>query len=205
MTYQAEFQDYEKLLAALSHKARRRAEATGIVVEFEDLFQEARMTFMRARETFDPEKGAKFSTYLWTSVRNNLKRIESNVRARQMRTTSMDCTIGEEGDSTFHDIIAADQETAQERLERLETQSVHFNRLSDAAKRVIIALDSPTPEIVAEVRRMEAFRQVCIDSSMAAATRQLNVETVCVLVGLNTTETRAVKREFKALMEEVYG
>lgn len=205
MTYEAEFKDYEKMMAALSHRARRRAEAAGIVVEFEDLFQEARMTFMRACETFDAEKGAKFSTYLWASVKNNLKRIETVARSVQMRTVSMDKAIGEETEGTYHDILADDQESAEDRLERLETQSSHFRRLSEAAKRVILALDAPTPEILRELRRMEAFRQHCVEHSMAAATRQLNVDTICALIGLNANEARKVKREFKELMEEVYG
>ncbi|MDX5412864.1 MAG: hypothetical protein LPK02_07435 [Rhodobacterales bacterium] len=205
MTYEAAYKDYEKMLAALSHRARRRAEAAGIVLEFEDLFQEARQTFLRACETFDAQKGAKFSTYLWASVVNNLKRIESVSRSIQARTVSLDKQVGDDDGGTFHDILGCDQESVEDRLERLETETAHFHRLSQNAKRVILALDSPTPEIAQEVRRMQAFRQLCIDRSMAAATRQLDVTTICTLIGLSDREARKVKQEFKALMEEVYG
>lgn len=205
MTYQADIHQYERLLASLAHKAVRRAEAAGIVVEFDELFQEAKITFFRARDLFEPEHGVKFSTYLWRAVRNNLNALSKKAGFIQSRTDSLDRTIGEDEEGSLHDVIPASIETMDERLERLEAESEMFSRLSPEARMVVAVLDSPPPELVKEIRRMEAFRKLCVEKGKAAANRQLDVQTVCAALGFDQRTTRNVKREFKAIMEEVYG
>lgn len=199
MTSLFEVKDYERLLASLSHKAFRRATAKGFYVEFEELFQEAQKTFVIASEKFDPEQGVKFSTYLWTSVKNNLSRLEKQVISVQSKTSSLDAEIGEDI-GTMHDIISNNEESAVDRLMRLEEEFETFKLLSDHAKKVIIVLDSPPMELAKELRRMEAFRVHCKVNKMAAASRVLDVQTVCKILGYTLAETRAVKAEFKALM-----
>ena len=204
MTYQANLKDYERLLASLSHKALRRATARGYAIEFDDLFQEAKITFVHAMEKFNPELGVKFSTYLWTSVKNNLLRLEGKVGDVQRRTVSIDRQLDEDG-GTFHDILGDNSESIEDRMERMERESDMFERLSGNARRVIAILDQPPTELVREIRRMEAFRSHCKTNKYAAAVRNLDVHTVCAALGFSEKETRQVKREFKQIMEETYG
>lgn len=193
--------DYERLLASLSHKTFRRAAAKGFHIEFDDLFQEAKETFIIASEKFNPELGIKFSTYLWASVRNNLQRIERKIISVQIQTSSIDAEIGDDV-GTMHDIIPSSQESAQERLERIETEFVMFGKLSPETKRVILILDEPPLELAKELIRMEAFREHCKANKMAAAARVLDIHTLCSIVGYDIKTTRSVKRELKDLMSE---
>jgi len=207
MTYNAELKDYERLLATLSHKALRRATANGLTVDFDDLFQEAKATFVVALEKFDAELGIKFSTYLWTAVKNNLMRQEQKTRTSQWNTVSLDREISEDGDksNTLHDLVAADQESVDDRMERHERLSETFGGLSRNAQRVISILNQPPLELIKEMRRMDSFQSHCKTHGFTAATRQLNVHVICVALGLSKTETRKVKREFKTIMENTYG
>lgn len=200
MTNQYEYADYEKLLASLSHKAFRRATAKGFFLEFEELFQAAKETFVVAGEMFDPEQGVKFSTYLWTAVKNNLSRMEKKAINIQSQTSSLDAEIGDEV-GTMHDIVPNNDETAIDRLLRLEEEYESFSKLSEKAKSVILVLDSPPAELAKELRRMEAFRLHCKENKMAAAARVLDVQTVCKILGYSVSQTRLIKQEFKALLE----
>lgn len=205
MTYPAELKDYERLLASLSHKALRRATTQGCRIEFDDLFQEAKITFVHARDKFDPEQGVKFSTYLWQAVRNNLMRLTQRAAETDRNSRSLDERIGDEDGGTLHDILPAQLESIEERMERMERSSVMFGRLSYNARRVIVILDAPSPELVRELRRAEAFRRHCKANDYAASQRVLDVGFVCTALGFDSKETRRVKREFKDIMEEVYG
>ena len=192
--------DYQRLLASLSHKAYRRAAAKGFHVEFDDLMQEANKTlcYIIEEEKFDPKHGVKFSTYLWQSVRNNLKRIEGKVIDVQVKTSSLDAVIGDDV-GTMHDIIPDDCETMDEKLLRLEAENETFGTMSQAVKNVIAVLDSPSSEVHKELRRQEAFRDHCKANKMAAAARVLDVHSVCTILGYDTTTIRQVKRELKEL------
>ena len=199
MTGDLKLADYERLLASLSHKAFRRAAAKGFYVEFDDMFQEAKQTFLVAADKFDPDLGIKFSTYLWAAVRNNLQRIESKIIAVQIKTSSMDAEIGEDV-GTMHDIVPSDNESMDDRLLRLEFENKTFGALSEEAKRVIIVLDSPPTELAKELRRMEAFREHCKKNKMAAAARVLDVHTICSILRYDQKTVRKVKRELKQIV-----
>lgn len=190
--------DYERLLASLSHKALRRATAKGFYLEFDDLFQEAKQTFVVASEKFDPQLGVKFSTYLWSAVRNNLQRIESNVIKVQSKTKSMDAEIGDDV-GTLHDLLASNEMSIADTLVSLETRSANFSKLSSEAQRVVAVLDSPTEQVIKELRRMEEFRAHCKANNFAAASRILDVQTVCVILGYSSKVTRQVKKELQSV------
>lgn len=191
---------YQRLLASLSHKAYRRAASKGFYIDFDDLMQEARETLFIAAEKFDPEKGVKFTTYLWSAVQNNLKRVEGKIISDQVKTSSLDADIGDDV-GTLHDILPSNGETVEEKLLRLERENDNFCLLSEEARAVIMVLDAPSIEVHREVLRQEAFREHCKVNKMAAATRILDVQAVCNIIGYDKATTRRVKRELKGMTE----
>lgn len=195
---------YERLLANVTWKVKYFAAARGTELEFDDLFQEARMTYFRAVEKFDPDIGVQFSTYLYRSVRNNLSRIAKKAIGENFSTSSMDEQMSEDG-RCLHDELPGDGEDMTARLDRLEQEARNFARLSENAQKVIAVLDSPSPELRRELLRMQAFRAHCKANKMAAADRVMNVETVCAALGYDRLTIKSIKREFKMIMEEVYG
>lgn len=204
MTEALVISQYERLLAKLSHKAVSRAQSRGLSVEFEDYFQESCATFLIAKEKFDPTIGVKFSTYLWQSVRNNLKRFEDVVWNTQGGSVSLDAEIGDEA-GTLHDVLAADLETVEDRIIRLETESEIFSGLSPETKRAVAILNEPPMELVKEMRRMEAFRLNCKANGYAAATRTLNIHLVCTALNYSPAQVKRVKLEIKDVMEKHGG
>ena len=76
------YRDHENLLRKVCHQF------TGGKIEFDDLMSEAKIVFFRARKTYDPSQGAKFSTYLYTLTRNHL--INLCRREQRRPTVSLD-------------------------------------------------------------------------------------------------------------------
>jgi len=63
----AQFEQYTPLLHKLSHRYANRCGRPE-----KDVFQQACYLFMQATESFDPERGAKFGTYLYPCVQHGL-------------------------------------------------------------------------------------------------------------------------------------
>lgn len=66
----------------VAHQWRERS--TGL--DFDDLVQECWVVVIRAKDGYDPRRGAKFSTYAYRAMWNHL----GNVRARWMRRSFHD-------------------------------------------------------------------------------------------------------------------
>jgi Sigma-70 region 2 len=149
-----EWRDYEKFVAQMSWKSLRRAKASGLDLEFEDIFQEAAMAFVRARESFKPELGYKFITYCGAAISTALANYKIK-QDRQLlgRTVSIDSLLGPDDDG--YDIFPGG-----------DTSPLNMLVLEDEMKRVAEALGPlgaqmvdwmiyPPQEVVEE---LEAFK-----------------------------------------------
>ena len=95
-----EWKDYERFVAQMSWKSYRRARASGLQLEFDDIYQEASIAYMRASKTFNPALGYRFITYLGAAIMTALANYKHR-QDRQLvgRTVSIDTMLNEEGDA----------------------------------------------------------------------------------------------------------
>ncbi len=84
----------------LVHWQARRYAWCGI--PYEDLVQEGNLGLIRAAERFDPERGAKFSTYATWWVRQRIQRAAEKAE----RHVSLDEPVGEEGGTRRVDLVS---------------------------------------------------------------------------------------------------
>jgi len=94
---------YNRVLAAhLQHR-----------ISLDDLVQEGALTWMICMEQFDPEAGAKFSTYLAQATYQNLNRFVDrfgNRRSGESQSfTSLDAPSGPDSETELHQFIEGDQ------------------------------------------------------------------------------------------------
>lgn len=174
-----EWKDYERLAMKVARKHYARLSAQGAGVEFDDLMGEAMMTFVRASRLFDADKGVKFSTYLWRAIDLNLQRWAGQRRQELMRERSMDASLGEEGNATLHDVLPADDLTPDEVVERRRLRAVAIARLSPLARQVVLALEEPSAELVAELRRVTVFYALAGQGGYAARNVKLDLNLIC--------------------------
>lgn len=65
----------ELLLQKLAMKCYARVQAVGIGMEFDDVLQEMRISYVRAARSWNPEGGALFATYCQTACLNNFNNV----------------------------------------------------------------------------------------------------------------------------------
>ena len=90
---------YNRVLAAhLQHR-----------ISLEDLIQEGALTWMACMDKFDPDAGAKFSTYLAQATYQNLNRAVDrmgNMRSgEKQQFSSLDAYAGPDSDTELHELI----------------------------------------------------------------------------------------------------
>lgn len=196
-------------LHKLCNQAMKKARQHRLHLEYDDLFQEASLSFMDCRKTFNPDKGVKFITYLGYAVINRLNRITGDCIKTQMglSTISIDNAKDEDG-ATLHEQIADDQPGAEEMLEREQCLQQRMARLSPVARMVINMTALPPPELVEE---FEAFRTRCarereLHNVRSIAPRELNSSFILAhylpaVIGLSLTQRRALNLELNRFAE----
>ena len=91
-------EEYMGLMISWANKYTKRN-----LGEFDDMRQEVFMVYMRTCDTYNPNVG-KFSTYLYTSLRNHMYRLLEN-KGREIQTVSLDNQLEEE---QFIDLLESD-------------------------------------------------------------------------------------------------
>ena len=142
------------------HKTRIFAAAMGLLRNHADAEEITQDTFVRAHRGFSRFRGD-------SSVATWLHRIAVNLarnrywyffRRRRHATLSLDATLGEEGDSTFSDLLsAADPDPAQESSRNEFTSAVEscMEKLEPSHRKILSMrsiLDKSYEEIAAELR-----------------------------------------------------
>ena len=80
----ASYESVRRLLYRLAVRCHARVQAMGLGMTFDDVHQEMNLTYVLARRTWNPEAGARFTTYLTTCCYRNFNaRIAKPERERR--------------------------------------------------------------------------------------------------------------------------
>lgn len=149
-----EYQKYEKLM----HKVARRH--YGIVInsggdeEYMDVFQNVVISFLQAKEKFNPDLGYQFSTYAVSSAdKNFISQLQK--RSRTLKTCSLESIKASDEDASCWQDVIADENTVDEDMiiktaltkERLKQSLNRIKSLSLKTKLVVREIMSPSEEI----------------------------------------------------------
>jgi RNA polymerase sporulation-specific sigma factor len=103
-------------------------------VAFADVIQEAQLGLWKACRTYDPGKGAKFSTYAARCIDNQIRMFNRGMRRRLVREMSLQTVISTETDGqevTLEDILTREDDTEMKLLlkEALKAATSRSERL----------------------------------------------------------------------------
>lgn len=148
------WKDYEKFVAQMSWKSYRRARASGLQLEFDDIFQEASVAYMRASKTFNPALGYRFITYLGAAVMTALANYKHR-QDRQLvgRTVSLDSMLEDDGDG--YEIFPGSEPSPLDELCVVDGLQEAMRDLGPLGAQMVEWMIDPPPEIEAE---LEALR-----------------------------------------------
>lgn len=201
MTEAEQYKAVAGIMKSLANQHFTRLRSMGASLEFEDLMGEAHIAYCKALEGFDPERGIKFSTYLYTAVSNRLVRFEGNVRDQLRNEQSADVEIGDEGGTTLLDMIASEGQSALDGMVTRQEVQMRLSGLSVNALQVLMLLEDTPPAVMRELKRQQAFSATCKREGFAAPAITLNVKFICDLLGLSDSTRRKVRQEINALLE----
>ena len=81
----ASYESVSRMIYKIAIRCFSRVKAMGLGMTFDDVHQEMNLSYVLARETWDPERGIRFTTYLTTSCyRNFNSRIFKPERERRL-------------------------------------------------------------------------------------------------------------------------
>lgn len=192
------YEDYREFCNRMARKAQARLAMRGARVELDDLEQKAAMTFMKAKSLYDPSRGFTFATYLGRAILNELA--WRNLPAVERNATMRHVSIEDETSGvSFNDLLTDESPHGFELLEAKELRQRRLGTLSEDARLVVHILEYPPPELVKEVERLRAFRQVCRDRGVAASNVKLGVTLICEVLGFSRSRRLMVVQDLERL------
>lgn len=156
--------DYYKantgLVHAVSKKGYARLQSAGVAMDYDDVFQEMSMVFLKAYEKFDASRGFKFSTYYFIAAYNKLNSwaqglIEERIEHGVVSIQEMNDKDGEEFD--LDQVLMADESTPEAQYQVTEFLEHMAKSLSPLATLILAWVMQPPPELMTEIRKAEAY------------------------------------------------
>lgn len=177
-------------------------------ISVDDLIQEGAATWVKACDTFDPEKGFAFSTYLTRAMYTNLNRWvdrQGNIKGGEMYGfVSIHDQIGDDGNER-QELIADECDLAPELLLDLETEvNRRADQLSPHARRTYALMVNPPDWLLEELRAQrelaEARFQAGLAPSRKVPTLLQCIETVMQVVWeFSDRQTAKIRSEICAI------
>lgn len=165
--YSTDFKDHEKLLHKFTKGGFARLRGAGIDgIEYEDVYQEMCVSFVRAAKSYNPDAGITFTAYMGRAVINNFNKhadrlIRENESVGHLKIGDLvgDSPCDSEGDGVVEMMdrfmmgnIMSDISDQEETVLSREAGRINISRLSAASRKVIRDLISPSKELVAHHR-----------------------------------------------------
>ena len=197
-------------IAWLSHKYLRRVHAQGGKSHIlDDVRQEMWIAFCKARDTFDPNGGASFNTYLVNGIKLHMGRhIEKHFQRFHGQTVAMsfDAPAGDEGmNGSFGDTIADDNATDAENEAISKSVYADFVRKLSPKAGEFVRLLSTANETLSE--EFVLFRDKARHAETMGLTfnRPGHVSSSMIfdLMGVSRTERTHILNEIKHHVERV--
>lgn len=173
----AEFYEQNKgLVHAVSRKGFARFSGLGVSMDYEDIFQEMSVIFLKAYEGFDDSKGFKFTTYFYMSAFNRInswlqKLADERVVHGVVSIEELNARSGGDGENNLSDLLMIDRATPETYCQLNQFITHADKSLSPLASLILSWCLSPPPELLEQLRKAEVH---------AEYGRKLGFETRCM-------------------------
>lgn len=168
--YSTDFKDHEKLLHKFTRGGFARLRSAGVDgFDYEDIYQEMCVSFVRATKTYNPEAGITFTAYMGRAVINNFNKqadrlIRENESVGHIKISDItpeyeDEEAGEMVDKFMMDMIDYRSNPQEEVALSKEAGRLNIAKLSQPARKVIRDLIKPSDELLEHHRAEYAQSQ----------------------------------------------
>lgn len=111
--YSTDFSAHRDLICKLAQKGWGRLQAAGVVIDFDDVFQEMSVIYCKAADRYDPTKGYTFTAYLGQAIWNDFNKVATRLTNDQCGLGLV--RIGDIGDDEmdFYDLMPSEEPTPE--------------------------------------------------------------------------------------------
>lgn len=210
----AQLDKFYKDNVGLVHTATRRCSGRlmkiGMPVDYEDLFQELSVVFIKSYEGFDESRG-KFSTYfMWSSYNHVNKMAERHESSIDFHTRSVNEFAGEGEDAQdWAELIPDSAATPEEAIETKQLCERMVSSMSPLAQMIVDATFNPPDFIERELEAAQAHALLSRSQGVQKrAARDVTIGMVCGLFEAAGIDRRAIldaRREIGSAYELTYN
>lgn len=150
------------LVHSVSKKGYARLRSAGVGLDYDDVFQEMSIVFLKAYTGFDESQGFKFSTYYVRAAYNKLntwaqKMIDERVQHGVVSIQELNHT--EDGENSLEDVLLVDHTTPEAQYRVTEFLQHLNDTLSPLASLILAWVLQPPPQVMTELTKAEANAQ----------------------------------------------
>jgi RNA polymerase sigma factor (sigma-70 family) len=147
------------LVHSVSKKGYARLRSAGVGLDYDDIFQEMSIVFLKAYSGFDESQGFKFSTYYFRAAYNKLntwaqKMIDERLEHGVVSIQELNHT--EDGENSLEDVLMVDHTTPEAQYRVTEFLKHVNDTLSPLASLILAWVLQPPPQVMTEVSKAEA-------------------------------------------------
>lgn len=190
------------LVRNVARKAYARTQAMNIGIDYEDLFQELSIVYLKSLEGFDAEKGFAFSTYFTKSAYFWINSFVEKEKKQVIDLGLVSLQAGMDDGLDDHLMGLEDESIGpEEQLEISRGVDMAYEGLSLHAKQIVdLAIKSPD----ALLREIEAHRKK--STNLAGRTKHLlkteaSLQLFGKMLGLSAHTQRNIRKEIAPLAE----
>lgn len=151
-------QDNIGLVHKITRRVWGRAASFCSDMDYEDFFQEAQRTFLKAESGFDATRGVRFSTYISGAIMNRLNFIaDEAIQSSRYEVRSSAMTSSDEDHGEMMERISPDDRTLETEFEQERLFDSILNRLSPVARIMFRETFKPSNKMIQEFQAKEAL------------------------------------------------
>lgn len=153
--FSTNFEDHNGLLHKFTKSGFGRLRGMDIDIDYEDVFQENCVSFVRAKQTYNPEAGISFSAYMGRAVWNNFNKLAEKLERERdelgMVSVEELTETDEECDSALDNISGSLCEavpSTEDALISFQEARANIAKLSQKARLVVRDIMKPSQALI---------------------------------------------------------
>lgn len=147
------------LVHTVARKGYSRLVSANVGIDYEDVFQEMSVVFLKAFEGFDPSRGFKFSTYFFMSAYNRLNAWAADMIDERLKhgvVSIEELNDGNEDENySLSEVLLVDEGTPEHSYRVVELLEHIARSLSPLASLLLTWSVAPPKELMDEIRKAE--------------------------------------------------
>jgi RNA polymerase sigma factor (sigma-70 family) len=142
--FDSSFEAHKGLIHKFARKAYGRLVQAGVTIDYEDIFQEMSVTYVKAANKYDPTVGTSFSAYLGRAIWNDFNKFAEIETDHSNNIGSVGDFEDDEENMSFYEIVDSGVASPEQYAEIKQDIRVSARRLSRNANILVSQLLNPS-------------------------------------------------------------